>query len=381
MHVLHVYKDYAPVVGGIENTIRTLAEAHVQRGGRATVLVTAPGWRSSEASLAGVDVVKAGRLATLASTPLSLELPARLGRLQPDLTHLHVPYPLGELAQQWAGRGRPYVVTYHADVSRPVQRAIMRLYRPWFRRVLRGAARVMVTSPGYAASSPDLAGAGARLSVVPLGADPRRFSPPAGPRPSRPFTLLFVGLLRHYKGLDVLLQAMTSLPRDARLLIAGAGPLRAALQAQAQALELGDRVSFLGRVPDEDLPALYQAADAFVLPALNRAEAFGLVLVEAMLSGLPCVTTEVGSGTSYVVRDGSSGFVVPPGSPQALAQALGRLAADPALGRSLGQSGRARAVTEFTHDRMVAAVEQVYAETLAEAAARGARLAAGPGIR
>lgn len=363
MVILHVYKDYYPVLGGIENHIRTLAEAQAQRGHNVTVLVTARGFHSEEELLSGVRIIKAARLATLASTPLSLELPRRLRALHPDLTHLHTPYPIGELAQLSAGDGRPYLLTYHAEATRPLQRAVMLAYAPLFQKVLRGAARVLATSPNYVRTSPYLSAISDRVTIVPLGSDPQRFYPK--PRAGGElFTILFVGVLRHYKGVDDLIRALALLPEPARLLIGGDGPLRAEWQALCDRLKLGARVTFLGRVPDEDLPALYQSADVFVLPAINRAEAFGSVLVEAMLSGLPCVTTEIGSGTSYVVEDGVTGYVVPPRAPAALAAALARLMSDAGLRAQFGKAGRERALRLFTLDRMLARVEAIYEEVL-----------------
>ena len=134
MKILHVYKDYYPVLGGIENHIRVLAEAQAQRGHQVTVLVTNASRQTSEGTLNGVRVIKAGRLATLASTPLSLALPLALRREHPDIAHLHVPYPLGDLAQAVFGRSRRMVITYHSDVVR--QRTLLRLYAPLLRRTL-----------------------------------------------------------------------------------------------------------------------------------------------------------------------------------------------------------------------------------------------------
>ena len=359
MRILHVYKDYHPIPGGIENHIKVLAEAQVRRGNTVTVLVTNPKRTTVEEILNGVRVVKAGRLTAIASTPLSLELPRLLRAQQPDITHLHVPYPLGEVSQWLAGRGRPYIITYHADVTRPVQTAIMLLYGPLFRRILRGAARVLVTSPNYAASSPYLRGLTDQIRVVPLGVDPAQFAPAARPAPHPP-TLLFVGQMRHYKGVDDLLRAMLHLSAEMRLVLAGDGPKRAEWETLSQSLGLNERVSFLGKVPDASLPGLYHAADIFVLPANSRAEAFGTVLVEAMASGLPCVTTEVNSGTSFVVEDEVTGLVVPPRSPEALAGALQRLLADPARRSKMGAAGRERVLRHFTLDTMLEGVAAAY---------------------
>jgi len=374
VNILHLYKDYFPVLGGIENYIRALAEAQVRRGHTVTVLVTHRGRHTVEEDLNGVRVLKAGRLATVASAPLSLELPRLLARESPDITHLHFPYPVGEISQWLVGRNRPYVITYHADPTRLAQRAIMFVYTPLLRLILRRAQSVLATSPNYAATSLHLRHVPERTLSVPLGVDAGRFTPAPGDASTHPstvaegartnlstITILFVGRMRHYKGVDDLLRAMRHLPNAARLSLAGDGPKRAEWEALSRQLKLGERVTFLGDVPDEALPALYQSANIFALPANTRAEAFGTALIEAMASGLPCVTTEVGSGTSYVVENEITGLVAPPRSPEALAQALNRLLADSALRARMGAAGRERVLQHFTLEKMIEGVEAAYA--------------------
>ncbi len=374
MHILHVYKDYFPVLGGIENHVKALAEAQTAAGHQVTVLVCNRGPRAIEEKINGVRVIKVGRVTTLASMPISPGFPRALRSLRPDITHLQAPYPAGEVAQWLAGQGRPYVVSYQADVTRPEQRAIMRVYNPLFRRILRGAGRVLATSPNFAASSPYLRAVAERVCIVPLGIDVARFAPARAASAARPFTLLFVGALRHYKGVDDLICALPHLSPKTRLLLAGDGPKRVEWETLGAALGLRERVTFLGQVGDDALPGLYHSADMFALPSNSPAESFGTVLVEAMASGLPCVTTEVGSGTSYVVQHNVTGFVVPPRSPEALADALQRLAADAALRARMGAAGRERALREFTLETMVRRVEEVYREVLESRKPSGAGL-------
>ena len=369
MHILHLYKDYYPVLGGIENHIRLLAEAQVRRQHQVTVLVTNRGRATVEENLNGVRVIKAGRLATVASTPLSPALPGILQAQRPDIIHLQAPYPIGEIAYWLAARKRPYIVSYQADINRLSQRLIMLAYGPLFISIMRNAAAVLATSPNFAAHSPYLRQVADRIVIVPLGIDTDRFSPrpAAGPVPGAAPALLFVGQLRHYKGVDDLLHALALIPAPdrPRLLVSGNGPMRGPWEALSQTLNLRAFVSFLGNVPDMDLPDLYRSADIFVLPSTSRAESFGMALVEAMASGLPCITTEIGSGNTYVVQDNLSGLVVAPREPAALAQAITRLVKDPALRAQLGRAGRQRALREFAVDAMVQRVEEVYSRAVA----------------
>ena len=203
---------------------------------------------------------------------------------------------------------------------------------------------------------------------MPLSIDVERF---ASPQPARVRTirrryagpiLLFVGRLRYYKGLDYLLRAMKRI--DATLLIVGAGPEAARLGAMSYEAGLAKRVHFLGDVSDEALPAYYQAADVFVLPSSHRSEAFGIVLLEAMAAGAPLITTELGTGTSWVNQNGVTGLVVPPRDPEALANAIDRLLSDASMREEMGRRAQERARTEFDLPVLVDRVMAVYEQAL-----------------
>ncbi len=361
MKILHLYKDYHPIPGGIENHIKTLAELQAADGHQVTVLVTNPGGEPGVEHIHSVLLIRASRLITLASTPLSISMALKLARQSPDITHLHFPYPVAEISQLLAGRGRPFVITYHSDVVR--QKLLLHFYRPVLRRVLQQAARILPTSDRYMRTSPFLHHLAEKCTVVPLSVDPapyRRASPliAANSRPS----LVFMGRHRYYKGLADLIRAMPQIP--ARLLVGGEGPMRPAWEQTARQAGVADRVHFLGHISQEDLPGFYASGDAFVLPANARAEAFGTVLLEAMAAGLPCVTTEVGTGTSFVVQDGVSGFVVPPEDPAALAVAIRKLLDDPDLRARMGSSGRERVQREFSPQKLLRNVLRVYQDVL-----------------
>jgi rhamnosyl/mannosyltransferase len=369
MHILQIYKDYFPVLGGIENHVRDLSQALAARGHRVTVLVTNVDRRTViEQPCPGLTVIKAARTVQLASTPLSLAMLRLARQLRPDIVHLHFPYPLGDLVYQALPERAPLIVTYHSDIVR--QRALLRAYRPLMELTLRRAARILPTSPNYLASSPFLRRYAVRCAVVPLGIDARRFAQAdqrkvaaIRARYDAPL-LLFVGRLRYYKGLHILLEAMPAVRGE--LLVGGGGPERERLERQAARLGVAPRVHFLGDISDDDLPALFQAADVFVMPAHLRAEALGLAQIEALASGLPCVSTELGTGTSFANRHGQTGLVVAPGDPVALAQALNRLLNDAALRQRFGAAGRERVEMLFTRERMVDLVESIYRDVLTE---------------
>ena len=360
MNIVHLYKDYFPVLGGIENHIRVLAEAQAKAGHEVTVLVCAPGHRSQIETLNNVRVLKAGRLLTAASMPISISQPLVLSRLHPDIVHVQSPYPLGEIANYFAGHAGATVISYQSDVVR--QRRMLRLYGPLLRRILRAADRIIASSPQYVETSAWLQPLSGKCVVVPLGIDSRRFTPAPSPFDGPP-TLLFVGRLRYYKGLDTLLRAVAG-TQGVLLTIVGDGPMRAPLERLTEELGLSERVVFEGEVDDARLPQVYHQANVFVLPANARAEAFGLVLLEAMASGLPCITTDVGTGTSWVVQHGNTGLVVPPRDPDSLAGAIIEILQMPDRGSDMGLAGRARVEACFTPERMIERVQAVYEEAL-----------------
>ncbi|MCU0502464.1 MAG: glycosyltransferase [Anaerolineae bacterium] len=373
MKILHVYKDYFPILGGIENHVRNLAEGQAQCGHQVTALVTHPdSLRTNVAVEDGVRIIRAGRLATVASTPLSLALPWQLLREQPDVVHLHFPYPVGEVSQWLLRRGRATVLSYHSDIVR--QAGILRFYRPLLLRVLAAVDAILIGSPPMAGSA-YLAAHQAKLHLIPYGIPLARFKtrPTADelarvrqsylPQPAASASaelplLLFVGRLRYYKGLDYLIRALPEIP--ARLLVIGVGPMEAEWKALAEACGVSDRIVWGGEAPDADLPALYHLADLFVLPASHSSEAFGLVQVEAMAAGVPVVCTELGTGTSYVNQDGVTGRVAPPRDPAALAAAISELLADPSARTAMSAAARARVEAEFEQSVMVARVLATY---------------------
>jgi rhamnosyl/mannosyltransferase len=294
----------------------------------------------------------------------------RLHRAQPfDLIHLHFPDPMSHLASLVLPAGVPRIITWHADIVR--QRALLKLYRPWQTRILRQARRIIVATPGHVDASPvlSLPEIRARTRVIPFGIDPERFAAPA-PQAARlraayPGKRIFA-LGRHvpYKGFDVLLRALARLDPEVRLLLGGEGPLTPSLKQLAADLGVSGRVRFLGRIPESELPAHYQACDVFCLPSVTRAEAFGIVQLEAMAAGRPVVGTRLGNGVDFVNRDGETGLTVPPGDVDSLARALQVLLTREALRQELGARAQQRVGAEFRKERMAGQTLALYREVL-----------------
>ncbi|HUD43022.1 MAG TPA: glycosyltransferase [Dokdonella sp.] len=377
MRILHVGKYYAPQRGGIERCTQDLAEWAVAHGHAAAALVHQPAGvvRASAEHIGRVEVVRAGCVAAPLYTPLSpafaLHLARLIDRFRPDVLHLHLPNP----SAFWAltlpsARRLPWVAHWHAEVPTDTPdwrlRAAYRVYRPFEQALLARAAAIVTTSEAYAAASRALAPWRAKTRAIPLGIGEAP-AVPAAP-PDWPggvgLRLLAVGRLSAYKGFDVLLEALARCA-GARLLLIGDGEEAPRLRALAARLGLADRVRFAGAVDDATLAAAYAAADLVVLPSLDRGEAFGVVLLEAMRAGRAVIASDVaGSGISSVVG-ADAGVLVPPGDAAALAAAIAALAADPARRRALGEAGRARWRERFTLAHAAGPFLALYAELMA----------------
>ena len=356
MRILHAGKFYAPVSGGIETVLATLCEATADRW-EVRAVVANQGRETVRERRHGVEVVRVGTLARALSVSLSPGLARELWGQPADCVVLHEPNPLaGTLLAIHRPAGR-LIVWHHSDIVRPAwaNPTYGRLQRAMYRR----ADCVIVAAPPLAEHSTAVRAA-RRVEVIPYGvADPGLESAsldPAGevagalarlPEPR----VLYVGRLVYYKGLDVLLRATAQ--TGGGLAIVGEGPLDGALRRQIARLRLGDRVALLGRCSDAEVRALYQSSDVFVLPSTVRTEAFGLVQVEAMLSGVPVISTDLPTGVPWVNEHGVTGLVVPPGDAGALARALKRLLDDPPLRAKLGDAARERARARFGPARMV----------------------------
>jgi rhamnosyl/mannosyltransferase len=365
--VAHVFKDYyPPTTGGIEQHMHVLCST-LTRKVDVVVLVPSRSRSRVEERLDGVTVVRVPEFGRYASVPLCPTMPWELRKLAPDIVHLHFPNPMGDIAYLLGARGVPLVISYHADVIR--QRALLPLYLPLIHRTFGRAGRIVAGSEEYLASSPTLRRYRYKCDVIPYGIDAQSFALRDGDGPHveelrRHHALgmiLFVGVLRPYKGLDVLLRAMTEVA-EAHLVIVGSDPERGHAAGLATRLGLSGRVTFAGVVSGSRLRVLLHACDLFVLPSLDRREAFGIVQLEAMACGKPVISSDLATGVRLVNRDGETGLLVPPGNPEALAVAITRLLVDADLRTRLGQTARERVIREFSVERMVKQTTEVYSQ-------------------
>jgi glycosyltransferase involved in cell wall biosynthesis len=303
-----------------------------------------------------------------------------------DVVHIHYPFIfgseltlLGRLGRR--RRGQALLVHYkNRLVGKGVRRALFAGYEHTVAPALiRAADRVCVLSADHADSVPYLRRTSERnpgkLIEMPNGVDTDAFAPTEPNAPLRErlgippdaVVAAFVATLdraHHFKRLDVAIDALAELDGPVHLLVAGGGELEESFRFRATEAGVGDRVHFLGRVPHGELPEVLRAADLFLLTT-EPPESFGIVLIEAMASGLPVIATEY-PGVRAVVEEGVTGEVVERDSPAAVAAAIRRLDEAGAQGRrALGAAGRLKAEREWAWPALIERMDSAYSEAIA----------------
>lgn len=384
MRVLHLGKYYPPFAGGMETFVADLIEAQRAQGLEVAALVhhEVRGWRGRwPAPGEAPPIYRAPTYGRLLYAPVAPSFPLWLGRAirdhDPDLLHLHLPNTSAFAALLLPeARRLPWVVHWHADVvSSQLDRRLAlayRLYRPFEQRLLSQSAAIIATSPPYLEASAALAAHRARVQVIPLGLNPERMPEPDAANlaeaeacwGSGGVRVLAIGRLSYYKGHETLIRAAALRP-DLQVLIVGQGEREARLAALIRRLGLEERVRLLGYRPPGLLAALLARADLLCLPSLERTEAFGMVLLEAMRFGRAVVASEIpGSGVGWVVREAGHGRLVPPGEATRLAAALEDLGRDASARALLGQRGRQALIERFAIAPVARALTDVYAKIL-----------------
>lgn len=377
--VLQISKFYPPALGGIEAVARDLSAGLVAQGLQVEVLCAAQRRRAAEERDAlGVRITRAANWGMLLSTSIAPRLLTHLRRrrAEPDIVHVHMPDPLAAAAVWFARPSGRVVLHWHSDVVR--QRLARHFYHPLQRWLLQRADAVIATSQAYADSSPVLRPWRDKVQVIPIGVHAPQPAPPEQVAETRGRfggrrIVFALGRMAYYKGYEVLIEAARLLPDDVVVVVGGGGPRLPHYRALAQQAGVAERIRFIGPMSALRVEAMFAAAELFCLASTQRAEAFGVVVLEAMARGLAVVATEIpGSGLGWLHQHGVTGLRVPPGDAPALAAALRQMLTDAELRRRCGEAGRARWAQHFSARTMCEATVALYRRLLGTAASPAA---------
>ena len=349
--VLHITREFPEVVsGGIEQSI--LLAAKTMPDVSHSVLCLGGGVQSERTHVESVRIWRVLPFISAKYLPVSFRWFLLFRRLAKwvDVVHVHSPFPLGEFTSLLTDK--PVVCTYHADIDG--FGAFGAVYR-WLQLFwLKREQMVVASSAQYVASSKTLSAVQAKCRVLPFGLldDPVDMARPPEEFPERFF--LFVGSLRRYKGIEILIQA--AMESGHPVVIAGDGERRYLVE------QIEPPVFWLGQVSDAQKAWLINHAEAVILPSTSRAEAFGIVLLEAMRAGKPAVCTSIGTATDWIVEHQRTGFVIPPGCADTLAAVMSELWEDEPLRRQMGQAARERFADVFEGMRYGTGLLALYQE-------------------
>jgi len=374
--VLHVVR---PAAGGMKQHVLQLASGLVANGFESQIACPGDADIVQSALAAGIEVRPVpivGPLSPVRDVEAVLALADVIRSGSFDLVHVHGSKAglIGRVAAVLGGC-RNVVMTVHNDVLGGSVGSRMRGWVERAERLLaRRTSRVIAVSDALRDELVDTAGLDPALVVtIHNGIDLAPFLVPVDPLPVRdrygvPRDALVFGCAARFapqKGHDTLLAAaipvLERVP-NAYLLLAGDGPLLEPTRRLARASSVGERVLFPGF--ETDVRGMLAAIDVFVSAPVS--EGLGMAAIEAMAAGRPVVSTRTG-GVPEVVADGETGILAVPGDPAGLTEAMLRLARDPVARLAMGEAGRARAVEEFSEERMLERTANVYQEVLCSA--------------
>lgn len=376
MKILQTPVRFYPFTGGVENYVYYLSRELVKSGNQVKVVCAKEPDIESKQRVEGIEVERLPYMGKIANTNITTGLPGALSDGDYDIIHTHIPTPW---SADWSAfysnsKKKPLVVTYHNDIiGQGLASLVARIYNSvGLNYVLKTAAKIIITQPGYLQSSSHLAKYQDKIEVIPNGVDVEKFQPKQASGNEDKSTIFFLSVLdefHKYKGLDYLLEALKIVKNnvpDVKLIVGGKGVLLDHHQEMAASLGLKDNVEFAGFIPDEEIADYYSQASVFVLPSISSLqEGFGIVALEALACQTPVVTTDI-VGVAQDLKQIKGGIVIPPRDTHKLADAITQILSDAQMQKEMGQRGRKLVQEKYTWKGVASSMEKVYKEILAK---------------
>lgn len=332
--ILTINKMFKPEIGGVEIVAENIAKIAKSYGYVSEVLTFNKDKYLIEESIDNIKITRIPTLFRKDSIRWSFKyrriLKSKLENCRIILFHFPSFQPEIDFLVRNKYKKIKKICFYHADIVG--RRMFDGIYNALIvNKFLDSMDKIIVTSPNIKNSSNVLKGFHEKIEIIPLFVDLKHFYYRKDNK--REFLLnkfknkkekivMYIGRLGRYKGLDYLVKSYKYLDKKTGIVIIGNGPKEKEIKKLVDDLNFSNDILFLNHVPYPDLPSYYSAADLFVLPSTDRGEAFGLVVIEAMACGIPVITTELGTGTSYHNIDGVTGRVIPPKNEEEIAKAI-----------------------------------------------------------
>ena len=344
--ILEINKLYYPWIGGVEQHVRDISTG-IKDNIRIICCNTSN--KTIEEVIDGINVTKYASFGIFASLPISFSFILNFYKHKADVLHFHLPNPLAVMAYFIFRIKGDIIVTWHADITK--QKFALLLYKPFLHWFLRQAKRIIVTSPNIIQSSPHLSKFKNKITVIPLGINPKKYLEVTAPNPMKKKYALFVGRFIYYKGVLELIEALKQ--SNVHLVMIGDGTLKKDIIRNGHQLIESDQLTILPFQDDITLKTFFKHCEYLILPSTHRSEAFGIVQLEAMIYSKPVISTNLPTGVPYVNKHNTSGLIVEPKNINELAIAMNNLWNNPELTKQLGKNAYKRCESLFLQSTMI----------------------------
>ncbi|MDC0457582.1 glycosyltransferase [Alphaproteobacteria bacterium] len=362
MRILHIYKTYFNEThGGVEETIRILANGLYREGSIADVFTLGEKNKVFQFEDHTVYVFKTDF--TIASNPFSFQALINFNTIAQkyDVLHFHYPFPYGEFLWLLSKKNKPIIVTYHSDIIK--QKLLKVIYRPLKTIFFHFAKKIVYTSPNYLKISDTLSKYSQKLECIPLGInfkeilDVSETSKIKWKKKIKTPFFLFLGALRYYKGLDVLIKACIGFKGN--VVLAGYSKDINQWKEKVNALGLKN-IYFTGKISENEKKAIISICYAHILPSQLRTEAFGIVQLEAAAHSKALICSNIGTGTTYVNKNNITGIVFPAKDHKKLQNAMNFLLNNPIKTNQMGIAAKYRCSKKFSSETMIKSYVNIY---------------------
>ena len=376
MKILQLGKFYPPDVGGIETAIYNITEELNKRGIKCDVLCSNSkrGYKKEIIDRGSYKyiVYRTKSYGKIASTSITPQMIFKLKEIidNYDIIHLHHPDPMANFALFLVNpKKQKIVIHWHSDIIK--QKFALKFYRPLLNWMLKKADVIIGTSPKYIKESEQLKDFKNKCIAIPLGikkedlkVDKEKIKEIKKKFENKKI-IFSLGRFIYYKGFEYLIESSKYLPDNYVIIIGGDGELRKKYEKLIMNNNLLNKVFLIGKIPQTHLGSYYKACDLFCLPSIEKSEAFGLVIVEAMSFGKPVVATNIkGSGVSWVNQNGVTGLNVEPKNSKALADAIRFICENPEIYIKMSKNALKRFEEEFTVEKEILKILKIYNKLL-----------------
>lgn len=373
MKIVQLTPYFYPHLGGVESHVLELSKHLIKRGHDVAVVTTRLEGTKEREKVEGVPTIRVEPMTIQYSTPVVPKVRKVLLDLDYDILHGHSPPPLMSFfgVRSAYKKDVPFILTYHCDLELPniFGPLMVQLYeRTIGTYTVSKSDRIVTTTTTYGATS--RAVWHEEADIIPNAVDAQRFHPDnSGEEVRKKHDLgddnvvLYVGRIVYHKGLEYFVRSAKYLGDDTKHILVGDGDFMPELKKIAKRENIEDKVIFAGRIPNKELPKYYAATDVFVLPSVSRLEAFGIVTMEAMASGVPVVVSDI-PGVREVITEGRHGMLAEPMNSKDLAGKIRTILENPDMAERMGKLGRQRIEDKFTWQTVAQNIEEVYEELL-----------------